>query len=138
MLKKMVLKKFLLFSLFSTIVFIGFAQSNKISGKVIDADNNNPVVGASIVIEQSKKGTNSDAEGVFFLVIPNGKVNISVSSVGYTPKVLSNISTGSSGQTIVVALQRASSQLSNVTVRSSGTRRETISSLYLQQKNSSS
>jgi TonB-dependent receptor len=134
-----VLIRFFLFSVFITIVFIGFAQSERISGKVIDIDNNSPVVGASIVIEQNKKGTNSDAEGGFFLVLPqNEKVNIIVTSVGYEPKTLKNISTGIAGQIFEIALKRASSQLSNVTVRSAGTRRETISSLYLQQKNSSS
>ncbi len=136
---KNLLTRFLLFSFFSTTVSIGFGQSNRISGKVIDIENNNPVVGASIVIEQNKKGTNSDAEGGFFLVIPqNEKVNITISSVGYAPKTLKNISAGTAGQTFEVGLQRASGQLSGVTVRSAGTRRETISSLYLQQKNSSS
>ncbi len=65
MAKKKFTKIALLFSILSTSFFIGFAQSDKISGKVIDIDNNTPVVGASIVIEQTKKGTNSDAEGGF-------------------------------------------------------------------------
>jgi TonB-dependent receptor len=139
MAKKKFTKIVLLFSILSTSFFIGFSQSDKISGKVIDIDNNTPVVGASIVIEQTKKGTNSDAEGGFFLLIPHsGKVNITISSVGYASKILSNISAAAAGQTFEVTLKRASSQLSDVTVRSAGTRRETISSIYLQQKNSSS
>ena len=136
---KNLLPRFLLFTFFITIVFGSFAQSQKISGKVIDIENNSPVVGASIVIEQNKKGTNSDAEGGFFLVLPpNEKVNIIVSSVGFAPKTLKNISAGTAGQTFEIALKRASSQLSNVVVRSAGARRESVSSLYLQQKNSSS
>src|SRR3954471_626382 len=103
--------KSLLISVSLTPGFRVFAQSNKISGKVIDVDNNSPVVGASIVIEQSKKGTNSDAEGGFFLVIPpSQKVNVVVSSVGYLPKTLKNISAASAGQTFEVALKRASTQ----------------------------
>lgn len=137
--EKKFLKRCVLFLFFITTAFIGSSQSNKISGKVIDVDNNTPVVGASIVIEENKKGTNSDAEGGFFLVIPeNKKVNIVITSVGFLPKTLTNISSSSAGQTIVVALKRASTELKGVVVRSSGARRETISSLYLQQKNSSS
>src|SRR5215212_9285077 len=76
-----------------------YAQRNRISGKVLDIENNNPIVGASIVIEQNKKGTNSDAEGGFFLALPqNEKVNIVISSVGYAPKTLRNISASTQGQ----------------------------------------
>lgn len=134
-----VLTGFLIFLFLFKTVSNSYAQYNRISGKVLDIENNNPIVGASIVIEQNKKGTNSDAEGGFFLVLPqNEKVNITITSVGYSPKTLRNISAATAGQTFDIALKRASSQLSNVTVRSAGTRRETISSIYLQQKNSSS
>lgn len=136
---KRLLVKFLFILFFIASISNVFAQSNKISGKVLDIDNNNPVVGASIVIEQNKKGTNSDAEGGFFLVIPqNQKVNIIISSVGYLPKTLRNISAAAAGQTFEIGLKRANTQLGTVVVRSAGARRETISSLYLQQKNSSS
>ncbi|WP_018616559.1 TonB-dependent receptor [Segetibacter koreensis] len=133
------LKKIFIFLFLIQIVSVGSAQTNRISGKVVDVESNSPIVGASIVIEQNKKGTNSDAEGGFFLVIPqDGKFNISVSSIGFTSKTLKNISAATAGQTFTIALQRTSSQLSNVTVRSASTRKETVSSLYLQQKNSSS
>lgn len=139
MLTNNLLSRFLLFSFFITTVSLGFAQSNRISGKVLDIETNNPVAGASIIIEQTKKGTNSDAEGGFFLVIPpTEKVNITVSSIGFSPKTLNNISAVTAGQTFEVALKRTGTQLSNVVVRSAGTRKETISSIYLQQKNSSS
>lgn len=139
MLVRILLIKFLLISLSIGFVSSVFAQTNKISGKVIDIDNSNPIVGASIIIEQTKKGTNSDAEGGFFLVIPqNQKVNVIVSNIGYLPKTLKNISASAIGQSFEIALKRASTQLSNVVVRSAGARKETISSLYLQQKNSSS
>jgi len=39
-----------------------FAQSSKISGRVTDAENNSPVVGASVIIEESKKGASTDVE----------------------------------------------------------------------------
>lgn len=134
-----VLTRILIFLFLFKTVFNSYAQFSRISGKVLDIENNNPIVGASIVIEQNKKGTNSDAEGGFFLVLPqNEKVNITITSVGYSPKTLKNISAVTAGQTFDIALKRTTSKLTNVTVRSASTRRETISSLYLQQKNTSS
>lgn len=59
-----------------------FGQSQqKFSGKVISQDDNEPVVGASIMVVGTKTGTITDSEGNFQLDIPRGK-QIKVSYIG--------------------------------------------------------
>jgi len=115
-----------------------FAQSSKISGRVTDAENNSPVVGASVIIENSKRGVNTDVEGRFFLQVENGKkITLQISSVGFVTKRIEDISVNENGESFEIALSPQSSQLQQVTVQSS-VRKESVSALYLRQKNSSS
>lgn len=114
------------------------AQAVKISGRVIDAENNSPVVGASVVIDETNKGTSTDVDGRYFLAVEKAKkIMLTISSVGYAAKTLNDVVPGSEGQTFEVVLQRASTQLEQVTVRSNA-KKESVASLYLLQKNSSS
>ena len=133
-------KKFLytLIALFVTIT--SFAQTGKISGKIVDADNGTPLVGASVVLAgDAKKGIYTDVEGRFFITVQlNKKYTLIISSVGYSEKQVSDIEvTGSENATINVSLVRSGKQLQNVEVKAS-IRKENLSSLYLTQKNSSS
>lgn len=56
---------------------------NKITGIITD-QNHEPIVGATIFIPEINKGTISDTNGLFELLnLPNGKIKIQVSFVGY-------------------------------------------------------
>jgi iron complex outermembrane recepter protein len=55
-----------------------------LSGKVVDAQSNLPLVGASVWTETANRGTVTDANGLFTLSrLPNGNVEIRVSYLGY-------------------------------------------------------
>ncbi len=57
---------------------------NRISGKITDQDNL-PVIGANIFIPEMNKGTVSNSYGAYELSnLPNGKIKIQFSTVGYT------------------------------------------------------
>jgi iron complex outermembrane receptor protein len=58
------------------------AQSFTLSGKVVD-ENKNPLPGASILVQEIKKGTFTDDEGNFSLKINRGKYKIKISYLGY-------------------------------------------------------
>jgi TonB-linked SusC/RagA family outer membrane protein len=67
----------------------GFSQDlKKVSGKVVDKQTNEPIVGAAIQVLNTKKqiGTTSDTEGDFTLNVPENAEKIKVSIVGYTSK----------------------------------------------------
>lgn len=70
---------FLLF-LFTSIIVN--AQSVILSGKVVNTDDE-PLVGASVVIRELKKGSATDFEGNFKLKVPQGKHLVEVSFVGF-------------------------------------------------------
>ena len=64
-----------------------FAQGMKISGTVVDADNGEPIIGASVLEEGTSNGMVTDLDGNFSLTVgKNAKIKLSY--VGYEPLVL--------------------------------------------------
>jgi iron complex outermembrane receptor protein len=85
------MKKYLLLAgcLFSGLSVLIAQQKNiTLSGKITDAKTAQPLSGASIVIDDSKVGTSTDALGTFVLHnIPRGHHLIEISSMGYSTVV---------------------------------------------------
>ncbi|MCH4213293.1 MAG: TonB-dependent receptor [Prevotella sp.] len=66
------------------------AQNNRmVKGKIID-ENGDPVIGASITINGSSKGTVTDLDGVFTINVPD-KAKLKVSYIGYIPQIITNL-----------------------------------------------
>jgi len=85
--------------LFASLLCV-FAQAQKenftqtIRGIVVDADNEQPIPGASIVLIDSNPqiGTSTDLNGEFKLEnVPLGRKSINVSGIGYNPSRISNL-----------------------------------------------
>lgn len=58
-----------------------------ISGKIVSADTNEPVVGANIRIDQSLSGCTTNGKGEFNINnLPDGKHVLRITHVSYTPK----------------------------------------------------
>jgi len=86
-------KKFL-FSLFvlvfSATLFAG--QTGKISGKVVDAQTGEAVIGANIVVEGTFLGAAADFDGYYYINnIPPGEYRLIVSAVGYQKVTVQNV-----------------------------------------------
>lgn len=114
------------------------AQTTNFSGKVTDAESGAPLVGATVSYGGPKAIT-SDVEGAFFLPLEKGKkYEIKITSVGYQPKVLSDVQVSDDAPLLTISLERATGQLTAVVVTSTAARRESISAIYTAQKNSSS
>ena len=64
------------------ITHVGNAQTAKLSGKVIDS-NENPLVGATILVKELNKGTSSNFDGDFNIDLNSGDYTISITYVGY-------------------------------------------------------
>lgn len=60
-------------------------SERKLVGTVVD-EHDKPMLGASVIIKDSKNGVATDADGRFLLKVNKDKVNIVVSFVGYTTK----------------------------------------------------
>lgn len=65
-------KLLFIFTLLFSIALSSHAQ-NVIKGKVIDATNGEPIIGASVIISGTKTGTVTDTEGRFQLSIKDGQ-----------------------------------------------------------------
>jgi TonB-dependent receptor len=119
---------------------VSYGQTKyKVTGKVKDASNGSPLVGASVMVENTRGGVRTDVEGNFFIILEGDKTyNLQISNIGYQSKIINGIQPSKEGnEPIHVSLEHESATLSIVVVRSSA-RRESIASLYSVQKNSSS
>ena len=72
---------YLLFCLFLGIG-LATAQTTKVTGTVISADDNEPIIGASIVVKGTMVGTVTDFDGAFSLDVPSSAKTLVVSYVG--------------------------------------------------------
>lgn len=63
----------LTYLLFCLVLGIGLAnaQTTKVTGTVISADDNEPIIGASIVVKGTMVGTVTDFDGTFSLDVPS-------------------------------------------------------------------
>ncbi|WP_170982991.1 SusC/RagA family TonB-linked outer membrane protein [Dyadobacter frigoris] len=59
------------------------AQSFRIQGQVLAADNTGPLTGASVRVRGTQQGTTTDANGFFSLAVSSDKLNLIVSFIGY-------------------------------------------------------
>jgi len=81
----------IVFLLTSTTVF---AQSGvgKMSGKVIDADTKETLIGANIILVNTNLGAATDLDGNYFILnITPGTYDVKVSYVGYAPKTIQEV-----------------------------------------------
>lgn len=72
----------------------GAAAQNTLSGKVTDAETQEPLIGANIVITGTSTGTITDLDGMYELALPEGVTSITVSYTGYEPRVFENVQPG--------------------------------------------
>lgn len=113
-----------------------FATGN-ISGKVSDGKNGEAIIGATIMVKGTTRGTQTDVDGNFTLPIDAGTYTIEIKYIGYQTKEVDDIKvTDNNTVTVNTTITEAkATELQEVVVRSS-LKKENISSLYLIQKNS--
>ncbi|MEP6728925.1 MAG: SusC/RagA family TonB-linked outer membrane protein [Bacteroidota bacterium] len=92
------------------------SQTVEVSGKVSD-DKGTPIAGASIQEKSSKKGTTSDANGLFKMTSKPGATLI-ISSIGYDKQQVS------AGSTLTIVMASSNTALSEVVVTALGVKRE--------------
>jgi TonB-linked SusC/RagA family outer membrane protein len=83
------MRKFMLVLFLSTMITQIWAQTKQIKGKVTD-ENGLPLVGASIVIQNTKIGAQTDAAGKFLIKTSStGKIILLISYTGYKSAIVS-------------------------------------------------
>ena len=123
----------IIYRLWAVLLLVGgiaggaFAQT-RVSGKVVDALNNEPVIGASISVVNEKTGTLTDADGNFVLEVKELPTTLQVNFIGYREQ---QIDVYDSSEPVVVALSEATDVLQEVVVVGYGVqkRRELTSAI---------
>lgn len=96
-----------------------FAQSTgNLTGRVIDKENGEPIIGANIVLAPSKLGGVTDIEGSFTIrKVPEGTYEVKISFISYQTQVFKNVRIQSGKMTeIKTALEPATLNLSGIVI----------------------
>lgn len=91
------------------------AQTKTVTGTVLDAANNEPLMGATVMPIGGGQGTMCDIDGKFKLTVPASVTKVKVTYVGYTPQTV-NLTNG-----MTVHLASAATDLEDVIVVAYGT-----------------
>lgn len=84
--------KFKIFVLLALLSQFAFAQYGKISGKVVDKETKEPLVGASVVIQGTTLGAATDINGNYVILnVPAGVYTVVASYVGYQSVTVSGV-----------------------------------------------
>ena len=106
----------LLILLLTLLSITSFAQI-KVSGKVVDSEDKQPLIGSQIMVEPQGVGTVTNESGFFEITLPDGSYTIKIKYLGYDAKTFSvNTDSPDLG---VIALVRASTTLDEVIVSAS-------------------
>ncbi|HTH32175.1 MAG TPA: SusC/RagA family TonB-linked outer membrane protein, partial [Lacibacter sp.] len=97
-----------------------FSQSTTLSGTVLNAADNTPVAGVSVVQQGSEKGTTTNNKGFFTLTVAGSKPVLVFSSVGYQAYTLTWDGTSS----LAIKLEPEASSLQDVVVVGYGTQKK--------------
>ncbi|MEO6669183.1 MAG: carboxypeptidase-like regulatory domain-containing protein [Ferruginibacter sp.] len=107
--------------LFSSITVISLSQSTSfyVSGKVINAESKQPMLGASVFAENTTVGTTTDAEGNFRLQLPNGGYQLVVTFTGFNTES-KRINAADAVNAISFELRQKEKEMEAVSVVSTG------------------
>ena len=113
-----------------------FAQG-KITGKLSDKKTGETLIGVSVKVSGTTKGTTSDVEGRYTLAgLSAGTFTLEFSYVGYPTKKISDILVSAGKVTnLDVVMEESGQELQQVVITATA-KQESLSALYAQQKNS--
>ncbi|MCW3463520.1 SusC/RagA family TonB-linked outer membrane protein [Chitinophaga nivalis] len=107
------MKSIFLFCVSLLLSLVGIAQERIIKGIVTDSLTQQPLIGVSIQVAGTAKGTATDVNGAFTINVPPGKALLKFSYIGYE---IALIAPPAGTQPIQVALTSAAKSLSSVVI----------------------
>ncbi|RYD83605.1 MAG: TonB-dependent receptor [Sphingobacteriales bacterium] len=114
-----------------------FAQTGKISGKVMDDKSGELLVGAIIMLDSTKAGAIADMNGVFLLQnVSPGKHKLSCRYLGYSTKIFNDVNVKTGNVTDITFTMASTENVAGEVVITGTIRKETNNGLLLMQKNS--
>ena len=125
-----------LITLFFFLMANGFAQTGTIKGIIVDAKTNEPLIGASVLVEGTSNGAAADLDGNFVIQnVGEGSYSLRATYVAYRPVVITNVLVESGKETILrMSLETDDVSLDEVVIVATP-RRESERILLMDQKN---
>ena len=140
-----IIQKSIAFNVRKAIVFIfllsgcyafGQGGTGRLTGKLTDAATNEPLIGASITIKNSKVGASSASDGTYNITLAVGTYTVIYSSNGFVSKEITGIEIKAGENTFQnIILTGSSDKLAGIVITSA--RKESQASVYSIQKRSS-
>lgn len=111
------MKTALLLLTFLTTAFTTLAQTGTLAGKVKDKTTGDPIIGATVAVINTSKGTTTDFNGDFAIPLDAGTYQISVTYVSYQNQNFGNIKIAAGQKTdLHVGLEVSATELAAVSV----------------------
>ena len=98
-------------------VTLSSANPNRSNGKIVDAEDGSPIIGASIIIKGTQIGTVSDIDGYYSITLPQDHRQLSFTYIGYQTQTR----TATPGSTLNIRMKEDEQRLEEVTVVGYGT-----------------
>jgi hypothetical protein len=132
------MKRLFIFSMLFIFSNLLFAQTAKITGKVIDAGSGQPLAGATVMLKEKSKTVFADQNGAFtFNKLEAGNYTINCTYTGFQEKIIEEIAVKEKDNTdLSISLTGKTEGEVVVTVKRTKAAGETVSSLLIAQKNS--
>ena len=105
--------------MFLLLATAAWAQNKTVSGNVTDAQNGEPLIGATVTVPGSSAGTVTDFDGNFKVMVPANTKQLSISYVGYVTQLVDIV-----GGELAVKLEPDQKVISEVVVIGYGTVRK--------------
>lgn len=111
-----------------------YAQNGSVKGRVLDAETNEPVPFANVIVTGTLNGTAANVDGEFAIAnLPAGYIRLSASAVGYTTAFSADVLvTNKRTETVEIRLSASSTELDEVTVKASPFKKEIETPVALQ------
>ena len=130
------LKKAIITVLFVIISAAVFAQTGKISGKVSDKKTGETLIGVTVKIKGTTKGSSTDSEGRYILTaVDAGKHTVEASYVGYTTKSIADVEVKGGATVVDIIMEDSNSQKLNEVVVTGVAGKESQTAILMSQKN---
>lgn len=98
------MKKYLVIFVLSVLLpGILFAQSGAIRGKVIDNENGEELIGATVMVEGTSLGSTTDLDGNYTIKVDPGTYNLRITYVSFQPLTVQNVVVKEGDVTIINA-----------------------------------
>ena len=93
------------------------SDGSTVSGKVVDAEDGSPLIGASVMVKGTRMGTVTDVDGNYSITLPQGKSQLTFAYIGYSSQTRSV----SGGTTLNIRMKEDETRLEEVVVTGYGT-----------------